>query len=147
MEIYALVPEHTWDLVPEEHEIGTWSLPVWIPRLPDVPEETPSLLRALQALDEERRQAALFRLIALANRVAVADRLPLGDAETLPAALRKALTVASAGLEFVADRRGLSLEEVARRVSLVHLFRVGANLDRNVVPTHFTEPHGEPGDE
>ena len=110
-----------------------------MPRLPELPDETPSLLRALLELDEEGRRAALYRLIALANRVAVADQLPLGDAETVPAALQKALRVASTGLEYVATRRGLSHRDVARRASLTHLFRVGANLDRGVIPERRAE--------
>jgi hypothetical protein len=139
LSIYALIPEHTWEEIPEEYEIGAWALPVWMPRLPELPDETPSLLRALLELDEEGRRAALYRLIALANRVAVADQLPLGDAETVPAALQKALRVASTGLEYVATRRGLSHLDVARRASLTHLFRVGANLDRGVIPERRAE--------
>ncbi len=69
-------------------------------------------------------------MISLANHIAVADRMELGDPESLPIAIDKAARFTSDGLEFVAQENELSLEETLRRVSLERLFRVGANLDR-----------------
>ena len=59
----------------------------------------------------------------------MADRLPLGDAESTPKAIAKAARLASAGLAYLADEHGLRDAELVRRVSVEHLFRVGANLD------------------
>jgi hypothetical protein len=72
-----------------------------------------------------------YALITLANRIAVADRMELGDPESLPLAIEKAARFTSDGLEFVANEKELSLEETLRRVSIERLFRVGANLDRD----------------
>ena len=89
-----------------------------------------SLFRAFEKLSDEERRPAFYAFLALANKVAVADRLPLGDADSIPAAIEKAASVASRGLEFVAAANGLDGTEVVRRVSLERLFRVGASLDR-----------------
>ena len=59
----------------------------------------------------------------------MADRLPLGDAESTPKAIAKAARFASAGLAYLADEHGLRDAELVRRVGVEHLFRVGANLD------------------
>ena len=72
----------------------------------------------------------LYALIALANQIAVADQMELGDPESLPVALDKATRFASEGLELVAKENGVSLENCLRRVSIERLFRVGTNLDR-----------------
>ncbi|MBK7949502.1 MAG: hypothetical protein IPK00_12360 [Deltaproteobacteria bacterium] len=69
-------------------------------------------------------------LVSLANRIAVADRMELGDPESLPKAIDKATRYASDGLELITRENGLSLEEGLRRVELERLFRVGINLDR-----------------
>ena len=72
----------------------------------------------------------IFGLIALANRVAVADHMPLGDAETIPAATRKAVSLASAGLEEQSRLLGTSPAEVLVRARLEDLFRLGVALER-----------------
>ena len=60
----------------------------------------------------------------------MADRLPLGDAESIPVAVEKAAELVSRGLEHVAAERGLAVSEVLRRTSLERLFRVGFTLSR-----------------
>lgn len=106
-----------------------WRLPVWVPPLPVAAEDAPAVFRAAAALDDEGRQAFLFSLLALANAVAVADQLPLGDPESVPGAMEKAAETASRGLEELARRRGRSPEEVLRSFPLPFLFRVGHALD------------------
>ena len=66
--------------------------------------------------------------MAVANKVAVADRLPLGDAESTPRAIEKAAQLISDGLERVAADNALDDPQVLREVTLERLFRVGANL-------------------
>lgn len=129
MRIYGhLREEHLAELPEAGPQVGEWSLPVWMPSLPAAADGDPSLLRALAELAEEERRPFLFAFLALVNRVAVADRLALGDAETLPAATDKAVRIASRGLDFLVEGRGLTPVEVLRRASLERLFRVGVNL-------------------
>ena len=66
--------------------------------------------------------------MAVANKVAVADRLPLGDAESTPRAIEKAARFISDGLAHVAAENALDDPQVLREVTLERLFRVGANL-------------------
>jgi hypothetical protein len=106
-----------------------WALPVWLPQLPDTGGAGDRIFRAIAAQGESERRASFYAFVALANRIAVADRLPLGDAESTPAALAKAARFASAGLAYLASEHGLGDVELVRRVGLEHLFRVGANLD------------------
>jgi hypothetical protein len=110
-------------------EADAWRLPVWLPSLPSGSEAHHSIFRAIAKLSEEERRACFYAFVALANRVAVADRMPLGDAEAIPGAIEKAATVASRGLEHIAGESHLDPSEVLRRVSLVRLFRVGVSLD------------------
>jgi hypothetical protein len=112
-----------------------WQLPVWMPRLPSRAAEGVLLFRCIAGLDAEARRTAFHALVALANKLAVADRLPLSDAESTPRAIDKAARFASAGLEFVAREQSLDPHEVLRHVPLERLFRVGANLDPDTAKT------------
>jgi hypothetical protein len=132
--IYAyLKPEQLAELPPEPHglEVGEWPLAVWMPALPVARDADQLLFRALAALPEAERRPLLYAFLALANRIAVADALPLGDAETLPRATEKAARLASLGLAYVASERGVEPAEVLRRSRLERLFTVGANLERS----------------
>jgi hypothetical protein len=120
----ALISEETGAL-----DVGEWHLPIWMPSLPTSVDHQHLLFRTLARLDEEERRSALYGFIALANKVAVADRMELGDAESTPRAIDKAATFASDGLEFIANERKLDATDVIRRVNIEHLFRVGANLN------------------
>jgi hypothetical protein len=131
--IYAyLKPGQLAELPAEPHalEVGEWPLPVFMPVLPVGRDAELLLFRALAALPEAERRPLLFAFLALVNRVAVADALPLGDAETLPQATEKAARLASRGLAHVATERGVTPAEALRRGTLERLFRVGANLER-----------------
>ena len=100
-----------------------------MPSLPASLDHQNLLFRTLARLDEEERRSALYAFVALANKVAVADRMELGDAESTPRAIDKAAAFASDGLEFIATHRNLDATDVIRRVSLERLFSVGANLN------------------
>jgi len=110
-------------------DVTPFHLPVWLPELPAAADARHALFRAAAELSFEERRAFLYAFVALANKVAVADRLPLGDAESTPAAIEKAATVASSGLLLLAERHGLPPVEVLRRAPVDRLFRVGAGLD------------------
>jgi hypothetical protein len=107
---------------------GEWHLPVWMPELPAAADPRLSLFQAAAQLDEAGRRSFFYAFVALANQVAVADRLPLGDAESLPRAIEKAAETASAGLDWMAEKHGAAPVEVLRRAPLVRLFRIGHRL-------------------
>ena len=101
---------------PVDLEMPGWNLPMWMPELP-VPTSGKgdhSLFRAMRELPVERRTPLVYAFISLSNKIAVADRMPLGDAETLPTAIEKAATVASLGLDYVADKKRLGAGRGAR---------------------------------
>jgi len=132
MRIYRFIQPDVRTLIPEETDaldVGEWHLPVWIPSLPASLDHQHLLFRTLARLDEEERRSALYGFIALANKVAVADRMELGDAESTPRAIDKAAAFASDGLEFIAAERNLNATDVIRRVHVDRLFTVGANLN------------------
>lgn len=130
--IYAWLRPEQLDRIPERSAptLGEWPLPIWMPKLPASREAELLLWRALAELGEEERRPCLFAFLALANRVAVADELPLGDAESMPVAIDKAARLASRGLGFLVERHGLAAAELLRRVPLERLFRVGHHLER-----------------
>jgi hypothetical protein len=143
MRIYGYVrPSMRAEIPPGERvlDVEAWRLPIWLPRLPVEVDARFSLFRAFEKLTDEERRSAFYAFVALANKVAVADRLPLGDAESIPASIEKAASVASRGLELVAAENGLDPSDVVRRVSLERLFRVGASLDRAAQPPVASEP-------
>jgi len=111
-------------------DLESCALPVWFPELPGIHSDERALFRATRELGPEERSAIFYALIALSNRVAVADRMELGDPESLPIAIDKATRFASDGLEYLAGEHGIALEDALRHVPLERLFRVGTNLDR-----------------
>jgi hypothetical protein len=138
--VYAFVkPEQLGALQKAEelHAVGEWSLPVWMPQLPVSRDQELALFRALAQLSPDERRPHAFAFMALANRVAMADELPLGDAESMPIALEKAARVASRGLEHIAAANAVPLPEVLRRATLERLFRVGHQLE---VRDHLARP-------
>ena len=140
--IYSFVRKEQLAKLPSEPralEVGEWPLPVWMPSLPAGSDTGHLLFRALAALHDDERRPLLFAFLALANRVAVADEMPLGDAETLPAATEKAARVASLGLAHVAREHALEPAELVRRMPLERLFVVGANLEGRAVVNSRTD--------
>jgi hypothetical protein len=133
MAIYRyLPPDQRAALPPDAAPLAPasrWQLPVAMPRLPANADESGLLFRTIAALEEDERRSAFHALVALANKIAVADRLPLSDSESTPRAIAKAARFASAGLEFLADQHGLDPIEILRRAPLDRVFRIGANLD------------------
>ncbi|MCP4905051.1 MAG: hypothetical protein GY910_08715 [bacterium] len=133
MRIYGFLrPERMADVPDDDSalDLESWAMPVWLSELPGARSDERALFRATRELGAGERSALFYALIALANRVAVADRMELGDPESLPGAIDKATRFASDGLEHIAGAHGLSLEDTLRRVSIERLFRVGTNLDR-----------------
>ncbi len=132
MSIYRYVAPPERAALPEDEgalDTGEWQLPVWISALPAGRDARHLLFRVVAELPDEERSAAFYALIAIANKVAVADRMALGDAEMTPKAIEKAARWVSRGLEHVAAENGVDAAEVLRRASMERLFRVGASLD------------------
>jgi hypothetical protein len=132
MRIYRVLdPSQLAALSPDETALdtSTWQHPVEMPSLPGDPESQLLLFRAIARLSEEERRACFSAFVALANEVAVADRMRLSDVETTPKAIAKAAHWASRGLEWLSSSNGVSPTECLRRAALERLFRVGANLD------------------
>lgn len=128
--IYARPRREEIEKIPDAAPpIGEWHLPVFVPELPTVADAKLSLFRAAAELDDEGRRRFFYAFLALANQVAVADRLPLGDAESIPKSIEKAAAIASRGLDELVQRHGLAAAELLGRVPLVRLFRIGAHLD------------------
>ncbi len=131
MRIYGYLRPEERDLIPDAGrplDVVEWQLPIFLPELPAALERTHSVLRAAADLDDEQRHGFFYAFVATANKVAVADGMPLSESETLPDAIEAAASVLSAGLEHLAVANGLGLTDVLRRVSLERLFRVGASL-------------------
>ncbi|MBW2494683.1 MAG: hypothetical protein JRE43_08020 [Deltaproteobacteria bacterium] len=132
MDIYHFIRRDDRTAISDEAtslDVGEWHLPVWMPSLPASADHQHLLFRTLAQLDESERRFALYAFISLANKVAVADRMELSDAESTPIAIDKAADFASVGLEFISTELGLDAKEVLRRVTLQRLFTVGANLE------------------
>ena len=146
MRLYRhLRPEERAELPREENalDIAAWTLPIWVPELPAASTGDRAVFQAIARLQEDERRSAFFSIVAVANEVAVADHMELSDSETTPRAIEKAARWIDRGLAYVADANHLAHEEVLRRVSFQHLFRIGANLD----PEEARPPRSSPGDE
>ena len=130
--VYAFLAPEQLDEIPAGEtplDITPWRLPAWIPSLPATLPEEQRLFRAIAALADEERQACFYAIVALANKVAVADGLPLSDAESTPRAIQKTARIVGNGLSHLSSCHALDDADVLRSVSLERLFRVGANLD------------------
>jgi hypothetical protein len=151
MRIYGFLRPEKLKEIPEQGavlDLESWSLPVWISELPGIRSDERAFFRATRELGAEERSAVFYALIALSNHVAVADRMELGDPESLPIAIDKATRFASDGLEYLAREHGIALEDALRRVPLERLFRIGTNLDRDAalpppIPVDSDEPDAE----
>lgn len=150
--VYARLESGQMLWVPAEAralDVSAWRLPVLQPRLPVAPDAREPLFRAAAGLDAEERAAFLYAFLALVVRVAVADRMPLGDPESIPTALERAAELARAGLALLAEEHGLEGATLLRHVPVARLFRVGANLlgVRPPVPPEEDEEEGDGEDE
>ncbi len=149
MRIYRYVkPERLGRLNLDERPpaVGEWHLPVWIPDLPQLADDRFAIFDAIAKLENEERRSAFYAFVALANKVAVADRMELSDAESTPKAIEKTARFASLGLEFVAAENGTDVTEVVRSSTLERLFNVGANLEPAAArpPRPPEEPEDDP---
>ncbi len=132
MSVYRYLPTGERERLPESAaalEAFAWRLPVWVTSLPAGRDARHLVFRAIGELGEEERRAAFYRFVALANKVAVADRMDLADAASTPRAIEKAALWVSRGIGHVASANAVGAAEVLRRLPIERLFRVGASLD------------------
>jgi len=132
MHLYAHLRPEERAAIPESRsalQISEWHLPVWIPTLPEGADSRHLVFRTLSRMEAEERRGAFYAFVAIANQVAVADRMELSDLETTPRAIDKAALWISRGLEYVARENALADDEVLRRLPMQRLFQVGVNLD------------------
>jgi len=144
MRLYGYLREKDRDSLPDDRsalDVEEWHLPVYMPELPEALQHGHAVFRAAAELAEHERRGFFYAFVAAANGVAVADRMPLGDPDTLPQAIEAVGAVASSGMEHLAKLHGVAATEVLRRVPLERLFRVGAALGGRRPP-----PHSEPED-
>ena len=90
--------------------------------------------RALLELPLERANAVMGEILAVANALAVADKLPLAEPETVERSLAKALRGIDRGLAEVARARDQGLGVVLDGTPVMDLFRIGATLDTGLRP-------------
>jgi hypothetical protein len=90
--------------------------------------------QAISELPPERANEIQSQLFSLANAIAVADRLPLADAEALEHSVRKALEGVDRGLAALASAHFRSLGEIADTTPARDLFRIGATLHPELRP-------------
>ncbi len=132
MRLYRHLSESERDALPEGRgalDVSEWHLPVWLPSLPEGADSRHLVFRVVAEMEPEERRAAFYAFVAVANQVAVADRMELSDIETTSRAIEKSARWISRGLEHLARENDTAPDSVLRRVPMERLFRVGANLD------------------
>ncbi len=88
----------------------------------------------LMELSPEKASLVLGAVLGVANTIAMADRLPLGEPETVEASLRKALRGIDRGLAELATARDLPPSLVLETIPALDLFRVGITFDDELRP-------------
>jgi len=116
----------TWEI----KEVGE-EVEALIPSI-DLPDRLRGTLlgQALLELPSDRAADILGYVLAVANTIAVADDLSLSDAESIPAALAKAVRGIDMGLRERARVQQRMPSEVLDRTRPLDLFRIAATQDR-----------------
>ncbi len=135
-------------LQPEEAprwELGPPSVAVVpVERLPKQVSGT-LLEEGLSKLSPRRASDILGYVLAVANALAIADRLPISASESMPESLEKALRGIDLGLRELSRSRGDSPEQVLDRTRPLDLFRIGATLDPGLRATRLGARDPESG--
>ncbi len=88
--------------------------------------------RALGELPDHRVNELMSAILAVANTLAVADKLPLAERDTVESSLAKAVRGIERGLAEVARAQKKTLGAVLDATSPLDLFRIGATLDTDL---------------
>jgi hypothetical protein len=127
MRVYQpLRPEDApiWEAPDGGHLVASQSLPRTL--------EGSLLAQALAALPPARASDVLSYVLAVANAIAVADRMLLSDSDSIPKAVAKAARGIDLGLRELARQRSQPASEVLDRTQPFDLFRVGATSDPSI---------------
>jgi hypothetical protein len=89
---------------------------------------------ALLKLPAQRAGDILGYVLAVANSLAVADRMRLSDVDAIPHALAKAVRGIDLGLRELARVRSQAPADVLDTTAPLDLFRIGATLDPSLRP-------------
>jgi hypothetical protein len=90
--------------------------------------------RALTELPPQRAHEIMGNVLAVANAIAVADKLPLSEPETVAQSLAKALRGMDRGLAELARTRRQALGVILDATAPRDLFRIGATVDAELMP-------------
>ena len=90
--------------------------------------------RALAALSPERMDEVMRDVLGVANSLAVADKLPLAERETVERCVARAVQGIDRGLEETARARDLPLSAVLHAVPAIDLFRIGLGFQPDLCP-------------
>jgi hypothetical protein len=135
----------------EAADVTTWEgrAPIGLVERVQLPRQLGGTLvgQALAELPPARATDLLGYILGVANAVAVADRMRLSESESIPDALRKAVTGIDIGLRALAQARDETPAEVLDKTRPLDLFRLGATLEPDRVPRSLVEPDAENPDE
>jgi hypothetical protein len=104
--------------------LGRSDLPVLVSRTQD----TSYILHIFEELEPEILEALMTELVAVQNRVLIADGIEPGQPEETRGVFERAMGTLSLGLEFVARMDDERAVELVKSVPLRELFRVGYSL-------------------
>jgi hypothetical protein len=93
------------------------------------------IARALAALPPHRVNQVMSAILAVANAVAVADRLLLAEPESIGRSLTKTRRGIERGLLELARSQNRPIDVVLDATPTLDLFRIGATLDPELRPT------------
>ena len=139
-------------LRPEQADAESADATIWEGRAPgslvervDLPRQLEGTLvgEALAELPPARAADRLGYILGVANAVAVADGLRLSESESIPDALRKAVTGIDAGLRALARSRDETPGTVLEKIRPLDLFRIGATLEPERIPRPPPVPEPE----
>jgi hypothetical protein len=91
--------------------------------------------RALAALPPHRIHSVMTAILAVANALAVADRLPLAEPDSIERSLAKARRGIELGLAELSRSQNRPADVVLDATPALDLFRMGATLARDLRPT------------
>lgn len=83
---------------------------------------------ALNEADDHTKERVSTEMVYLANKIIMADFMPLKDPENIKLAVKKAKHLASLGLAFLSKRHGLPVVSILNKINAENLFRLGNSL-------------------
>ncbi len=82
----------------------------------------------LNEVDDYTKERVSTEMVYLANKIIMADFMPLDDPDNIKVAMEKAKHLASLGLSYLSRRHGMSAISILNKINAENLFRVGNSL-------------------